>query len=69
MVHGKSRLQAYKNRYEGSPFLLYLIHPLFFGVLGAWMKFKKAEIKKTLRNGLSMSEMDLLNHKRLDFAI
>ena len=30
---------------------------------------KKAEMGKTLRNGLIMSEMDPLNHKWLDFAI
>ena len=42
---------------------------LFFGVLGAWMTFKKPEMDKTLRNGLSMSETDPLNHKWLDFAI
>ena len=38
-------------------------------ILGAWITFKKAEMEKTLRNVLSMSEMDPLNHKRLDFAI
>ena len=42
-------LQGYKN--EGSPFLWYLIHPLFFGVLGAWMTIKKAEMKKPLGIG------------------
>jgi hypothetical protein len=42
---------------------------LFLGVLGAWMTFKKPEMEKTLRNGLSMSETDPLNHKWLDFAI
>ena len=30
---------------------------------------KKAEMDKTLRNGLIMSEMDPLNHKWLDLAI
>ena len=30
---------------------------------------KKAEMDKTLRNGLSMIEMNLLNHKWLDFVI
>ena len=40
-----------------------------FGGLGAWMTLKKAEMDKTLRNGLIMSEMDPLNHKWLDFAI
>ena len=68
MVHGKSRLQGYKNHYGESPFLWYLIHFLFFGVLEVWIK--KAEMeKKTLRNGLSMSETDPLNHKGLNFAI
>ena len=33
------------------------------------MTFKKPEMEKTLRNGLSMSEMDPLNHIELDFAI
>ena len=42
---------------------------LFLGVLGAWMTFKKPEMEKTLRNGLSMSEMDPLNHIGSDFAI
>ena len=32
------------------------------------MTFKKAEMAKTFRNGLSMSETDPLNHKWLDFA-
>ena len=39
------------------------------GVLGACMTFKNPEMDKTLRNGLSMSEMDPLNHIWLDFAI
>ena len=46
----------------------YLIH-LLFGVLGVWMTFKKAEMEKTLRNGLNLSEMDPINNKWLDFAI
>ena len=33
------------------------------------MTFKKPEMDKTLKNGLSMSETDPLNHKWLDFAI
>ena len=69
MVHGKSRLQGYKNSYVGSPSLRCIIHPSFFGVLGEWMTFKKAEMKKLLRKGLSLSETDSLDHKRLDFAI
>ena len=36
--------------------------------MGAWMAFKKPEMDKTLRNGLSMSETEPLNHKWLDFA-
>ena len=39
------------------------------GVLGVCMTFKNPEMDKTLRNGLSMIEMDPLNHKWLDFAI
>ena len=42
---------------------------LFWGVLGAWMTFKKPDMDKTLKNGLSVSETDPLNHKWLDFAI
>ena len=38
-------------------------------VLGVWMTFKKTEMAKTLRNGLSMIETNLLNHNWLDFAI
>ena len=62
-MHGLSRLGGYKNCYLGSPFLRYLIHPLYWEVSGAWMTFKKAEMKKILRNGLIMSKMDHLNHK------
>ena len=36
--------------------------PSLLGVLGAWMTFKKAEMAKTLRNGLSMIETNPLNH-------
>jgi hypothetical protein len=32
------------------------------------MTFTMPEMDKTLRNGLSMSEMDPLNHKCLDIA-
>ena len=42
---------------------------LSFGVLGAWMTFKKSEMDKTLWNGLSMIETDPLNQKWLDFGI
>ena len=38
-------------------------------VLGAWMTFKKAEMAKTLKNGLSMIETNPLNHNWLDFVI
>ena len=33
------------------------------------MTFKKAEMAKTLKNGLSMIETNLLNHNWLNFAI
>ena len=42
---------------------------MWAGVLGSWMTFKKAEMAKTLRNGLSMIEMNNLNHNWLDFTI
>ena len=38
-------------------------------VLGAWMTFKKAEMAKNLRIGLSMIETNNLNHNWLSFAI
>jgi hypothetical protein len=38
-------------------------------LLGVWMTFKKAEMAKTLRNGLSMIETNHLNHNWLDFVI
>ena len=34
-----------------------------------WMTFKKTEMAKTLRNGLSMFDTNSLNHNRSDFAI
>ena len=34
-----------------------------FGGFGTWMTFKKPEMDKTLKNGLSMNETDSLNHK------
>ena len=43
--------------------------PPLLGVWGAWMTFKKAEMAKTLRDGLSMIEMNPLNHNWSDFAI
>ena len=38
-------------------------------VLGAWMTFKKAEIAKTLENGLSMIETNFLKHNWSHFVI
>ena len=43
--------------------------PPLWGVLGPWMTFKKAEMAKTLRNGLSMIEMNPLNHNWSHFVI
>ena len=65
MVHGESRLQGFEKIYVGRLFSGYLK----LGVLGAWMTFKKAEMAKTLRNGLSMIKMNPLNHIWSDFAI
>ena len=39
------------------------------GVFGAWMTFKKAEMAKTFKNGLSMIETNPLNHSWSDFPI
>ena len=39
------------------------------GVLGAWMTFKKAEMAKTLNNGLNMIDTNPLNNNWLDFVI
>ena len=50
----------------------HICRKIIFGVpavLGAWMTFNKAEIAKTLRNGLSMIETNSLNHYWLDFVI
>ena len=63
--YGKSWLRGFEKIYVGRLFSGYLK----LGVLGAWMTFKKAEMAKTLRNGLSMIETNTLNHKWLDFAI
>ena len=41
--------------------------PPLWGVWGAWITLKKAEMAKTLRNGLSMIETNPLNHNWLDF--
>ena len=62
-------MQIYYTNHAQNWSAWYLIHPLFWGVLGVWVTFKKAEMEKTLRNGLSMSETDPLNYKRLDFPI
>ena len=43
--------------------------PPLKGVFGAWITFKKSEMAKTLRNGLSIIEMNPLNHNWSDFAI
>ena len=43
--------------------------PSLLGFLGAWMTFKKAEMAKTLRNGLSMIETNPLNHNWSHFII
>ena len=42
---------------------------LKLGVLGAWMTFKKAEMAKTLKNGLIMIEINPLNHNWSHFVI
>ena len=61
-VHGKIRLRGYECAKV-------VFRVPTFGGFGAWMTFKKAEMAKTLRNGLSMLETNLLNHKWLDFVI
>ena len=43
--------------------------PLLLGVLGAWMTFKKAEMAKTLKNGLIMIERNFLNYNWSHFVI
>jgi hypothetical protein len=57
-VHGKSRLQGYEKMYVGRLFTAY---PLF-GVLGAWITFKKTEMAKII-------DTNPLKYKWLDFAI
>jgi hypothetical protein len=47
----------------------YLKKNSFEGLWEAWMTFKRPEIDKILRNGLSMIEMNPLNHKWFDFTI
>ena len=58
-------MQGFEKIYVGRLFSGYLK----WGVLGAWMTFKKAEMAKTLKNGLSMIETTPLNHNWSDFAI
>ena len=58
-------MQGFEKIYVGRLFSGYLK----WEVLGAWMTFKKAEMAKTLRNGLSMIETNPLSHNWLDFAI
>ena len=43
--------------------------PPLLGVLGAWITFKKAEMAKTLKSGLSMIETNPLNHNWSHFVI
>ena len=58
-------MRGFEKIYVGRLFSGYLK----LGVLGAWMTFKKAEMAKTLKNGLSMIETNPLNHNWLDFVI
>ena len=64
--YGKFRLQGFEKINVGrlfSGYLKYLLSSV------AWMSSKKAEVAKTLRNGLSMIEMNPLNHNWSDFVI
>ena len=63
--YGKSRLRGFEKIYVGRLFSGYLK----WEVLGAWMTFKKAEMAKTLENGLSMIETNILNHNWSHFVI
>ena len=63
--HGKSQLQGFEKIYVGRLFSGYLK----WKVLGAWMTFKKAEMAKTLKNGLSMIKTNPLNHNWSHFVI
>ena len=65
LPYGKSQLQGFEKIYVGRLFSGYLK----LEVLGAWMNFKKAEMAKPLRNGLSMIETNPLNHNWSDFLI
>ena len=58
-------MQGFEKIYVGRLFSGYLK----WEVLGAWMTFKKAEMAKTLKNGLSMIETNPLNHIWSDLVI
>ena len=58
-------MQGFEKIYVGRLFSGYLK----WEVLGAWMTFKKAEMAKTLKNGLIMIEMNPLNHIWSHFVI
>ena len=63
--YGKSQLRGFEKIYVERLFSGYLK----LVVWGAWMNFKNAEMAKTLRNGLNMTEMNPLNHNWLVFSI
>ena len=58
-------MQGFEKIYVGMLFSGYLK----WEVLGAWMTFKKAEMAKTLKIGLSMIETNPLNHNWSLFMI
>ena len=58
-------MQGFEKIYVGRLFSEYLK----WGVLGVWMTLKKAEMAKTLKNGLSMIKTNPLNHNWSHFAI
>ena len=58
-------MQGFEKIYVGRLFSEYLK----WGVLGVWMTLKKAEMAKTLKNGLSMIKTNPLNHNRSHFVI
>ena len=60
-----SRLRGFEKVYVGRLFS----GCLKLRVLGAWMTFKKTEMAKNLKNGLSMIQTNPLNHNWLDFMI
>ena len=72
MVHEKFQLRGFVKIYVCMLFCGYLKYPLllgFFGVSGAWMTFKKADMTKTLKIRFSMIETNPLNYKWLHFVI